>query len=473
MKNSAATPNLGALRSGTPNQVLPRGLAVREGIVGNVNLTQRLGSMRKAYEVWGICNAIAALMYCMLPTTSLGQFQVVLTFAVSISCFLQIFFGIFKLRVPVRMPIVGVVIGVFAVWASVTTLVMNGGMGRPFGTLVWGWHHLWLYHYLLFYIAMDMTHLSGTRFRPFFTNVLLIIYGLSGLTGILQLMKVPFAMSLSSSQAFGEIFRPTGLGHYSFELGFQATVGMAILGSRIINRPLKVWEWAGVGFFALTILVAQYRTCYISGIMFVGGILLLLQFRRNITHGVAVALTGTALLAFPIILFPSKFAYGLRGFNLNDQTLVARQIASEQLEPILRSRAWTGIGADPNIMLSTNFHVFDKWGSMVVDNFYRMALACFGYPGLALVILIFIGMAVGFGFRAIDTIKPVKELGLAALLMLGSLMIINLSGNGIVYPTVGYPILLLIVMGSRNSEEGHVVRDYSAIYRWFNKVLVR
>ena len=418
--------------------------------------------MRKTYEWWDIANGLFALGYCTLPVTS---FAFYIQYVLSLSCFLQFFFGVFKLRLPVRMPWTGVVVAILAVWTTITSVLMNGELGRSFGTYVWDYHFHWLYHYLIFFMAMDFGHLTGSKVRPVFVNTLLGIYAFSGVIGILQVLHVPFALALSRSSAFGEIFRPTGLGNYSFELGYQGTVGMAIIGARLINRPLKVWEWLAVGYFASIILLAQYRTCYISGILFIGGILLVLQIIRNAVIGVTVGIVGVATLALPVVLFPAKFAYGLRGIDLNDPTIVARELAGRQLQPILDSRPWTGIGADPNIMLGTGYHVFDKWGAIVMDNFYRMMLACFGYPGLALAILALTMMSAGLFFRTMDENPKVRELSFAALLIVGSIIIVNFSGNGPVYFTVGYPLIMMLVVSNRDSVEEGTVKDPSKYYK--------
>lgn len=438
-------------------------------LTDNVNLKRRMATMRKSYVAWSCFNITLLMIQCLVPFRYFEQIQWALVYITSLSGFAHVLFGLWALRIPGRISAGAFAVIVFAGWTVITTMSVNADLGRSFGN-VWGWHILWLFHYLVQYFSIDLGARVSSFVRKYVYAVILVSYLISGIIGYLQVFGVGFAMALSSSGIFGAVFRPTGLSNYSFELGNQATIGMILLGSRLVNRNLKLWEWIGIGFFATVVLIAQYRTCYASGILFVGGALLLLQIRRNPPVGIAASFASIFLVALPFLLFPQRMGYALRGFSIDDPTIKARQLAWDQIAPIMQIRPWTGIGPDSNLMISTAYRYIDSYTWLVIDNFYFTTLACFGIIGCALFGLVIVTITGGLFMKLSHPAPGVKEGATIGLLLFGSLLLVSLTGNSFVYPSVGFPVLMLLAVGNPNLDEGNSLPVLTTLNRFLSKI---
>ena len=227
---------------------------------------------------------------------------------------------------------------------------------------------------------------------------------------------------------------------------------MILCGAPIVHRNLRNIEWGGVAFFAIVILAAQYRSMYYAGLV-VGIVpILFFQFKRSKNLGIVFSTILLVAITIPIILFPKKFEYGLRP-AANDPALLARQEAWKQLQPIIKMRPMTGIGPDPNLMLSSGLFKVDKWSSTVLDNYYITIYACFGYLGLILVGITFMTIFGGCILRASGESLYVKEYAFVALVSTTSIMIFSLTGNSLVYPPVGFFYAIILGLGSLTWKE--------------------
>ncbi|RYG30977.1 hypothetical protein EON81_23845, partial [bacterium] len=188
--------------------------------------------------------------------------------------------GSLLLRLPIRLPVAGSLMAIFSTWGAATTLFANGDIGRSLYAPV-QYYVVWGFFGIFIYAAVEMGVNLAPSMRKFIVIPWLLIFAFSGIIGLLQMMGVGFALALSPTQAFGIIFRPTGITDYTFLLGMQGVFGMALIGSRLIARDLKFWEWIALGGFMVIILIAQYRSLYYTGLLLMGVAVLFLQFRRN------------------------------------------------------------------------------------------------------------------------------------------------------------------------------------------------
>ncbi len=435
----------------------------------NYNLRRRMATMRRSYTAWSCFNITMLMIQCLVPFRYFADFAWSLVYLTSLSGFFHVLFGLWALRIPGRISAGSFSLILMAGWIVISTLSVNGDLGRSFGN-AWGWHILWLFHYIVQFFSIDLGTRSSPFVRKFAYAMILGCYAFSGLIGFLQLFKVPFALALSVSGFFGTLFRPTGLSNYSFELGNQATIGMILLGSRLVNRSLKTWEWIGIAFFASVILIAQYRTCYVSGILFVGGAIVLMQIKRNPSHGIAAGLTGALLMAIPFVLFPEKMGYALKGFSTDDITIKARQLAWDQIGPIMQIRPWTGIGPDSNLMISTGYQYIDNYTWLVIDNFYFMTLACYGIIGCVVLGITIVTTLGGLALKSFHSAPGVKEASVIGFLLVMSILIVSLTGNSFVYPSVGFPLIILLAVGNPTTEEGSSNPIFTSIHKMIGNV---
>ncbi len=434
----------------------------------------RLAAMQKGMVGWALFNAYFALLLTHVSTgklTGVGQFGIVVDYTLMASCLLQLAVGSLLLRLPIRLPVAGVLFALFMTWGSATTLFANGDLGRSlYGPLeyfvIWGFYPLFIY------VAVDQGVYLSPGIRKLIVVPWLLSLALSGFVGFAQMGGSEYARSLSPSGFFGTIFRPTGLTDYTFMLGMQGVVGMAILGARLKKRDLSLWEWAGVGFFALVTLSAQYRSLYYTGLLLTGAILLAIQFRRDRAKGITMSLLGIGAILLPILAFPQKFEYGLRGTE-GDAALQARYDSWQQLGPILHDRPLTGIGADANLMISSNLANIDRYAGTIIDNFYRMVLICYGYMGGLLMVLVIAALVVGLFMRYDSTRAPeVKVYTLAGIIVMAATLGVSLTGNSFVYRQVGYQVAVLLALGGASWQERRLVDPVSPLIAWI-RVLAR
>ncbi len=423
-----------------------------------------MATMKRSYTAWSCFNITMLMAQCLVPFRYFADFAWSLVYLTSLSGFFHVLFGLWALRIPGRISASAFSLITLAGWIVICTLSVNGELGRSFGN-AWGWHILWIFHYIVQFFSIDLGTRSSEFVRKYAYTLILGAYAFSGVIGFLQLFKVPFAMALSLSGFFGTLFRPTGLSNYSFELGNQATIGMILIGSRLVNRSLKTWEWLAIAFFASVVLIAQYRTCYVSGILFVGGAIVLMQIKRNPSIGIAAGLSGALLMTVPFILFPERMGYALKGFSADDITIAARQLAWNQIGPILQIRPWTGIGPDSNLMISTGYQYIDNYTWLVIDNLYLMVLACYGIIGCIFFGFTVVTTLIGLALKSFHPAPGVREASAIGFLLVSSLLIVSLTGNSFVYPSVGFPLIILLAVGNPTAEEGASNPVFTSIHK--------
>lgn len=409
---------------------------------------------------WSLFNAYFALFLTQVSGSQLSGAGFLIDFVMLLSCLLQLMVGSLLLRLPIRLPVAGSLLGIFATWGAATTLFANGDFGRSLYAPI-QYYVVWGFFAIFIYAAVEMGVNLAPSVRRFVVVPWIVMFAVSGFIGLLQMLGVGFALALSPSQAFGIVFRPTGLTDYTFLLGMQGVFGMALIGSRLIARDLKFWEWLTLGGFMLVVLIAQYRSLYYTGLLLMGIAVLFLQFRRDRAKAIGLGLLAVGLVVALLVLFPAKFAYGLRGTE-GDTALQARYDSWQQLKPVLATRPLTGIGADQNLMIGPNLANIDKYAGTVIDNFYRMVLICYGYTGGLFMIMTLTGLGLGIFMRYLGSTAPeVKLYTLAAGVVFLSLLGVSMTGNSFVYRQVGYSFAVLLALGTPSWKERKLIDPVS------------
>jgi hypothetical protein len=395
------------------------------------------------YGSWFVAWSFLHVLYALFMSTVYYDIQFkgygwAVTPLVVISSLLQVSLGNALFRLPTRVP--WTVFGLFLFYGYTLTsgVLANADFGRNLGNSL-GWHTTCL----LFYGATSLSVIQATyineRNRDVVKWTIIVVLVLSGLVGLLQNFNVANARNIFvglEKQPPG-IYRPTGLTNYPSQLGFQGMLGMAMLGSPLWFRNLKWWEWLGIAFFSLVILSAQYRSMYYAGI---GLCVLAFGFfiwRRDRAQSVIFSIVALCIIALPIVAFPSKFVYGLRGTQ-NDPALMARQLAWKEAEPAIMLRPATGIGPDGSLILATgNANSPDKYSTTVIDNLYIMVRACYGWVGVVLAGAFVVTTFLGLLMRILLGAPAAASWAVSGILVSISILFFSLTGNSLVYTTVG------------------------------------
>lgn len=433
---------------------------------------RKMFGYRRAYMIWAFINFVVCMLMTVLKFRQVLQgFGWMLDYMVPFSCLTQIIAGFGLFKIPVRFPFAGVGVLILFAYTIFDGILINKDIGRTlFLTLGWQTSHLAVY--LMAGLAIIQAVYCGPEIRKWMKVTILLFYGFSGIIGILQLANVGWALSTFQTAIEMAIFRPIGTTDYPSQLGFEGFAGLILCGAPIVNRNLKVYEWMGVGFFALVILVAQYRSMYYAGLIVGLTPIAYFQFKRSKNLGVAMGVIMMACITVPLILFPKKFEYGLRP-AANDPALLARQESWKQLQPIIKARPMTGIGPDPNLMLSSNLAKVDKWSTTSLDNYYITMYACYGYIGLSIVACIFLTILGGCVLRASSDSPPTREWAFVATVTTMSVLTLSLTGNSVVYPPVGFFLTFVLALGTYTWREELEVNQVSGLIIAVRKLLRR
>lgn len=433
---------------------------------------RKMFGYRRAFMIWAFINCFLAMLMTVLKfRQSLVGFGWVLDYLIPISCFFQLISGVALFKIPVRVPFAAVAVLVFYAYAIFDGILINKDIGRTL-MLTLGWQTSHLVDYLMVGLCVIQAVYCGPEIRKWLKVTILVFFGFSGFIGLMQLANIGWALNTFNTNLEMAIFRPTGTTDYPSQLGFEGFAGMMLCGAPIVHRNLKFYEWAGVMFFALVILAAQYRSMYYAGLIIGMLPIIYFQFRRSRNLGIVFTTVVLACVTIPLILFPKKFEYGLRP-AANDPALLARQEAWKQLQPIIKARAMTGIGPDPNLMLSSRLMKVDKWSNTVLDNYYVTTFACFGYLGLMLVGITFLTIIGGCILRAAGDSPHVKEWAFIAIVTTFSILLFSLTGNSLVYPPVGFFYALVLGLGALTWKEELDANRVSGIIIAIRKVLRR
>lgn len=425
---------------------------VFESIARAKDPARKMFGARTGMILWGLFNVGYATFFTIARFRGFfGGFGWAIDFFLPITCLMHILAGSAFFKLPIRMTVAAFFSLLLFCWILATGVLVHADYGRTLGNTI-GWQAIFVLNYVLLLLSLDQTIYLGPESRKWVRWIVLAVLAFSGLVGMAQLVGIGAARRFFESMENTGLFRPNGTTDYPSQLGFQGFAGMIVCGAPLVRRDLKWIEWAAVGFFGMILLVAQYRSLYYAG--FVTGFLPLiyLQFRRNKSTGVVIITCLIAALAVPIMLFPKKFEYGMRGAS-NDPALQARQEAWKQIGPILEARPYTGIGADPNLMLSAGINQPDKWSALSLDNFYFMIITCFGIVGAVITFILLILMMGGLVHRLNQASGEVKEWRFMAVWTLLCILIFSLTGNSFVYHVVGFFFVAIVAAGSYTWKE--------------------
>jgi hypothetical protein len=399
---------------------------------------QRMFQQRNAVSIWACFN----IVICAIQSLDKAAMTLFLGFTwlvddlLLLSSVLQLLVGNRLFRLPVRISYASLAVFIFYFWTLISSFLVNIDIGRSMSRSV-TWYGVFPVIYLAVAMGVDQATYCNDKPRAIFKISYLFVAFASGAIGIMQWLGIGWAQRFAVQNfEFSDTIRASGLTDYPSQLAFQAFIGMMLLAAPLVRRNLKVLEWLAIGFMVVVILAAQYRSMYYAGIGVGLSLIIWLQARRD--KQIAITVTAVALLSVTIlfILFPKKLEYGLR-LQKNDPTLIVRQNAWKQMEPILKSRPLSGIGPDERLMLGPGKSE-DKWSYTVLDNLYITVITCYGYVGIFIFAMMMISIIAAVFWRFIMGRESAREIAFVGLGMIGCILLLSTTGNSLVYKPVGY-----------------------------------
>jgi MFS family permease len=444
----------------------PRALEQGGNLLRERDVAKRTFGYGKWFVAWSYVHIIYALFISsVFFDLHFKGYGWAVTPLMIVSCLLQVILGNVRFKLPTRVPWTVFGLLLFFGYSIVSGLLANSDFGRNV-TQVIGWHTVCLVFYAALSLSVMQANYISEKHREVIKWMIIISLVISGLVGLAQNFNIGSARTtfLGLEKQPPGIYRPTGLTNYPSQLGFQGMAGMAMLGAPLMFRNLKWWEWFGLGFFALVILSAQYRSMYYAGI----GLCLVafgfMLYRRDRPQAVIYSIVAVCIVALPLIAFPNRFVYGMKGAK-DDPALQARQLAWQEAEPAMKLRPVTGIGPDASLLLGTGTSTSpDKYSTTVLDNLYISVRTCYGWVGVILAAAFVVTTFLGLLLRILLGSPVAASWGVASLLISISILFFSLTGNSIIYTTVGCLAAVIFSLTSptwrEEAEQSHMTDQF-------------
>lgn len=425
-----------------------------------------LGAMRGLLVGWGLVTIAFSLLTFILPR----DFEGIGRLAALGSGIPWCLFALSMSRNALRLcgPIVGVF--VLQMWSVFTTVHAWIALGRP-ATVQRPETYL-LEAVIPFFLASALVYIEP-RARNWVLGIVVGAFSLSCLVGLLQFARFGPALSLSHLYTYKSIdywdgtpgVRAVGLTWHPRALAFQALVCLAIFMGRVLASPGVVaprreasrgLEVVLLFAYSAAVLATQARMSYFV-LAACWAVFLVLLMRRNPKLTGALVLVGVVALGAAVAVAPKRFGYALQSQSTGKDASYQYRVdnAWSQLDPILDQHALTGIGPDQVMMFGTEPLVVDRWGGRaLMESGYRLFLAMYGIPGLALACGILLWALAG----AVQTLRlsaTGADRRVAAFAALAALLYIafNLYSSNLVDEVMPVPFAFLL--------GGLLMRDYS------------
>jgi hypothetical protein len=229
-----------------------------------------------------------------------------------------------------------------------------------------------------------------------------------------------------------DIDRPVGISGYHSHLALLCNIGIGLLAGKAWFRRLTWWDFGLFGLMAFASLAAQARA-HVPGLALAASTFLVALFVRDRRRGFWVAGGVLVTLLASLTLFPHQFQTLIQTDVQSEPTLVGRKVLSwPQVDFVLEHFPWTGIGPEPVFWGAVEGGT-DKWAPYhAIDAGFLLIAGCYGYVGLGIAILTFLGFGVGLGKVLIDerggrTLR--SELAVAQLVALAASLVAMYANN--------------------------------------------
>jgi len=355
---------------------------------------ERLNMARKYFQaanrplaIWGSLLLLGALAAQLLPPVIRANniFNGALTFALA----LYTLIGFLFLRNSFRITFPILVLGLIQVWivATVflgpTVLASDVKLGRN----VW-----WPTFVMMPYFAAYVLCTIDVRWRSRLLKFMLIVSSFCAFVGLMQFFKLPgldaitgLYVNLEDLATYGLESRSHGLSTHPYHLSAQCILGLGIVSSNLLYRPLKTLEIFLYALLSAGLVVAQARTFYLIWALLTI-VTLVLIFRRSKAQFFKVFSLMAFVVVMLVVVFPEKLSYGLSGKNTINEGRMDQWSRADELSDMFPV---TGIGPKETVFGSGKDQSGGgRWWSLYTESGYRMSRVSGGYIGLSLMVLL-------------------------------------------------------------------------------------
>lgn len=355
---------------------------------------QRLNMARRYFQaanrplaIWGALLLVGALVAQLLPPVIRANnvFNGALTFALA----LYTLIGFLFLRNSFRITFPILILGLMQIWIVVTVFLGPTMLASDvkLGRNVW-----WPTFVMMPYFAAYVLCTIDVRWRSRLLKFILIVSSFCAFIGLMQFFKLPgmeritnLYVNLEDLTTFGLESRSHGLSTHPYHLSAQCILGLGIVSSNLLYRPLKTYEIMLYALLSAGLVVAQARTFYLVWAVLTI-ITLVLIFRRNKPQFFKVFSVMAFVVVMLVVVFPEKLSYGLSGKNTINEGRMDQWGRADELSDMFPV---TGIGPKETVFGSgKDLSGGGRWWSLYTESGYRMSRVSGGYIGLFLMVLL-------------------------------------------------------------------------------------
>lgn len=353
---------------------------------------------------WGIFIFALYAISWILPSSLVGFLRPL--YLLNSLIFAPIAFS--KAKIPIRWSFPIIFVMALQLWSfftqahAIAALGRIGALGRP---------ELYLMEALVpCFVAYALVAVDPRARNPLMLMVLWA-FGLSCFIAYAQFMRLGFAMRIAEAYTYKSIdnwdgaagLRAVGLTPQPNQLAFQCIIGFGLLASRLFISKLKTTDLIGMFFFSGGVVSSQARAAYI--VLFVMWIAFMIGlFRTDKKLARRIVAIGCACLVIVAGFAAKRFTYLSHSVSDQKDASVSfrENLTWSQLDTIYPRLAMTGIGPDAGLMLGTGPE--DKWveDGRIMESGYRLMIAMYGLPGLAIFVIGLVGSAASAARLLID-----------------------------------------------------------------------
>lgn len=359
---------------------------------------------------------------------------------------------------------------VLQIWMVVSMVVNQTGIDKAFPSQMYLFYPLEMGTVYLLVTLLSALMPAVTRY---IINFFLLLVGISAFVAMLQALHFGPAIKLADFYVYRSIegwdavegIRASGICSNPNTNVMSLLVGAGLIAYKSTLRRLNWFDWSLWSLLLAASFFAQHRSSMpLIGLVFVFSVAIMGRRRPQILFAL---LSATAVCILVVVLFfEHSFSYTFeQPWSANAPQLVGREVQEAAAAKIFKDHEYFGIGPSPapETLGLTSSHYDIK-----VESLYYSIMLTTGYPGLAIVVSIYVGgLVLGIAFA----LKRDLTLANRAMAGVGAIGAFALLWNGIVAVNISlyhvmftYMMLLGIVQATLRPLEPYKRRDRVSPY---------
>ncbi len=399
---------------------------------------------RPALAAWGMLSVLFQITLFFSPDSVIYYARFLNWF----NAFAWAVFAFIATRKTFRLCFPIVVLLIVQVWSVATQVTAATLYGRPqmFGQHVYFSVQIAVTFFLVYGVCVVVP-----QARRYLANQFLGFCLVSAVFSLFQFAKIgPFVQlsrfwQVQGVENWSNILsvRPVGLTTHAITNAYTMTVAMGLLCSKWLYRKMRPLDYAAFSLLAVSAVMAQARSI-LPAVAFAVIVGLRMAYKSD-RRAFFVSMSMLIVFAVAVfVLMADRFGYLFQAnWFRPGGSGAGRLVRWEHAAEIYRNFPLTGIGPDESLF-SMGMQV-DKWSGRLMESSYLAFLAMFGIPGLAMLVLGYLGSFV-LSWRLYATLpndSPRKGLALAAIVAVAALALHSTGTiSFIAYSVV--PIAMLI-----------------------------